>query len=419
MSALEFYFLSRGAQVLPRWTMKAPHETITRPIIEAIETAGGRVCAGHTVRGLEIEGGRVRAVVTTARTRIPRSAVPCDGFVAHRDVLIGRSQGVLRAFDRRCPHDNGTLDVVDGGQHPTRFVCPRHQARFDVDGGVTDWPGGRSRGVRLTQLRLEEDGGEFVVGDESRLSTEDVVLATDARAAYQILDNSSDVPKDLCNRLASLRAAPLIVVRLWFTEGRPTGLSHEVTLLPQGKVVDAVFDVKRVNPGLPDRAHVVEAHIVDDGRPSSDDELITAVLEDLQRIGPGMTRENLDRARRPTVYRYADQFTLHAPGTGLNRPGPSSSIHGLGFAGDWTDATQNAWFIEQAVISGFRAANAVLARRGLAQLELDPPRRPDSWLRWFLRGLCRALRPPVPPAQQRRQMPQQAKSPSSSPAARR
>jgi 3-phenylpropionate/trans-cinnamate dioxygenase ferredoxin subunit len=82
--------------------------------------------------------------------------------VEGRGLVFARCEGVLRAVEDRCSHDDGPLG--EGALAGCDVVCPRHGARFDLrDGRATRMPA--VRGIRSVPVR--EDGGRVLVDAEA------------------------------------------------------------------------------------------------------------------------------------------------------------------------------------------------------------------------------------------------------------
>ena len=91
------------------------------------------------------------------------------------DVIVARSRGKLYAFSRRCPHKGAALVWHES---ESRIFCPKHKARFDVEGAHVS--GRRSRNLDRYAIRLA--GRELIV-DTDTLYQEDENLS-DWRSAY-------------------------------------------------------------------------------------------------------------------------------------------------------------------------------------------------------------------------------------------
>ena len=81
------------------------------------------------------------------------------------DVIIARSAGKVYAFSRRCPHKGAGLVWHES---ESRIFCPKHKARFDVDGDHVS--GRKSRNLDRYAIRLQ---GREVIVDTDALYRED------------------------------------------------------------------------------------------------------------------------------------------------------------------------------------------------------------------------------------------------------
>jgi 3-phenylpropionate/trans-cinnamate dioxygenase ferredoxin subunit len=81
--------------------------------------------------------------------------------VEGRGLVVARCDGVLRALEDRCSHDDGPLG--EGALAGCEVVCPRHGGRFDLrDGRATRMPAVRS--IRAFPVR--EEGGRVLLDAE-------------------------------------------------------------------------------------------------------------------------------------------------------------------------------------------------------------------------------------------------------------
>jgi len=103
-----------------------------------------------------------------SRGALRNYAVPTTDTVMidiDNDVIIARSQRVLYAFSLRCPHKGTRLEWRES---ESRIFCPKHKARFDIDGDHVS--GRKSRNLDRYAIRLQ--GRELVV-DTDTLYRED------------------------------------------------------------------------------------------------------------------------------------------------------------------------------------------------------------------------------------------------------
>ncbi len=92
----------------------------------------------------------------------PAADVPPEGLravvVDGTGLVLGRCEGVLRAIEDRCSHDDGPLG--EGSRAACEVICPRHGARFDLrDGRATRMPAVRA----IRSYPAREEGGRILV----------------------------------------------------------------------------------------------------------------------------------------------------------------------------------------------------------------------------------------------------------------
>lgn len=173
---------------------------------------------------------------------------------------------------------------------------------------------------------------------------------------FAVADAFVAPPASLASTLANaaaLGSAPIVTVNLWFDDFQ---LTDPMLGLP-GRHFQWLFDRKRFVGG--GQSHV---SLVSSGADAICSLPNPAVID----AALGEVREALPAARRATV-RHASvirerraTFSL-APGS-PPRPATRTAVAGLYLAGDWIDTGLPAT-IESAVVSGHRAAQAVLATR--------------------------------------------------------
>ena len=177
--------------------------------------------------------------------------------------------------------------------------------------------------------------------------------------------------------LHRLCSRPMVAVDLHLTrrvEGLPRrgdlilgGSEHHLTLL----------DLRPLwRTGLPGTGdHSVFQLIAADTRSlvkASDDDLLSAVLDDLFRSLPFLRPDDIERVE---LHRNADApLFMNEAGADDARP-PSTTAYGtnLYVAGDWCRTPIELACMEGALVSGTQAANAILAGLGVAPHELRLP----------------------------------------------
>ncbi len=283
-----------------------------------------------------------------------------DGFVRHRDgfvvqvpsVPLGRFYGdELRGWLAR----HGVVVREDCGVK-TLVVEPRDQnlvARASLPGLVHD-PGLGSPGHKIGRDEALANGITGVLlRDGATLAADWYVLAVPFDRVLGLLPPELAADPYFAG-VANLAASPITSVHLWFD--RP------VMALPHVVLVDCLgqwaFNRGEVAPGEFYLQVVVSA-----ARPLKGlgrDEVRRQVVAELGRLYPAAADAKLLRAK--VVTEHAATFSA-VPGVDRWRPPQGSPVANLAVAGDWTDTGWPAT-MEGAVRSGYRAAEAVLARAG-------------------------------------------------------
>jgi squalene-associated FAD-dependent desaturase len=247
----------------------------------------------------------------------------------------------------------------------------RHPRGFEVE--LPSVPLGRLYGDEL-QTWLEKHGVRLQLGQGVRQLTvrgrevEGVELRSGERvcADWYVsavpFDRLLDlVPVELTDaepyfaNLRQLQTSPITSVHLWFD--RP------VTKLPHAVLVDCsgqwLFNRGEVAPGEHYVQIVVSAARQFQGL--GHDEVRRRIADEVRSLFPAAEHAQLLRAR--VVTEHAATFSA-VPGVDRWRPAQGSPLRNLLVAGDWT-ATGWPATMEGAVRSGYLAAEALLARKGL------------------------------------------------------
>lgn len=222
---------------------------------------------------------------------------------------------------------------------------------------------------RIEAVRLRE--GERVEGDR-------FILAV---PHWRVLDVLPPCLKERpeFRRLDAIETAPITSVHLWFD--RPlSDLPHAVFV---GRLSQWFFNRTAIwnrpwNGTWCCQVVISASHAA---RQQPHDELVAAVIAELQSVWPGARSAQLVRARVITEARAVFSPT---PGIDELRLPQQSPIPNLQLAGDWT---QTGWpaTMEGAVRSGYLAAENILAQAGNG-VRVVQPDLPVGWLSRFLIG---------------------------------
>ncbi|HEY0458767.1 MAG TPA: FAD-dependent oxidoreductase [Pyrinomonadaceae bacterium] len=403
LSASQFYVLHDQRSILTRWTRGLPAEKIFGPMVNYLLRSGGNLLLRSSVKSVSVENGEISAVVyekleeshpgepSSVLARIPSAEITSESYKSVQSSLgerfwINRRNGVFNVLSATCTHQGCPVDWLETAR---KFRCPCHGGEYDSDGNVTAGPPPKS--LDRLQARLQGDSVEILGARQSdSLRFRDVILATDTRAAQEILHNSEGIDSALLEDMEKLDTTPVMVVRLWFKEGVEIPGDLESGLTPDAEFIDNFFFLNAFSRSYDAEGVVLEvqSYRVANWLERSDEEVLDVVLKDLSTFCPEAAAANLNFYK---ILRHRELFTKYAPGKAIFRPRAESGVNGLYLAGDWTDADWSVWMMERAVVSGLRAANEVLRRRKMEPVEIKRLPKERLTLR-ISRGICKMFR---------------------------
>jgi squalene-associated FAD-dependent desaturase len=216
-------------------------------------------------------------------------------------------------------------------------------------------------GVRRLQVIDGRVGGVELRNGES-IQADVYIAAVPFDRLLGLLPEKVIVAESYFVNLRHLETSPITSVHIWYD--RP------VLRWPHVVLVDClgqwVFSRGEVAPGEHYLQVVVSA--ARQLRGLGHEEVQRQILEELAQLFPAAATAKVKRAR--VVTEHAATFSP-LPGVDKWRPAQASPIPNLFVAGDWT-ATGWPATMEGAVRSGYLAAEALLARRGIHQRLLQP-----------------------------------------------
>ena len=162
-----------------------------------------------------------------------------------------------------------------------------------------------------------------------------------------------DVPALLApivRRASAMQSAPIVTVNLWFDRAV---LEAPFVGLP-GRAFQWVFDKRLVSPGQASHLSLVCSG-ADEIVGLENDAIVARAVAEFSAAVPAATRARLVRATAVRERRATFSLAAGEPA----RPAPVTPLPGFLLAGDWTDTGLPAT-IESAVVSGHRAARAIL-----------------------------------------------------------
>jgi isorenieratene synthase len=309
----------------------------------------------------------------------PPEEVPVSGFVAFlRFYTLLRRDAWAFAY---LPGDGGAS------------LAEPLAARLCALGGTVEL------GTRVT--RLEQVPGGWSVGwqrdsgDTGALHASQVVLATDAPNAAQVLSASPALSED-AGGLYWPRGVATAVIRFWFDRAPAPGA--EAGMLSGDFAAHNFFWLHRTQHQYA-RWHratggsALEVHVYgpSDLVSASDAVLLMRAVADVEGIFPELRGRRLHH----TIQRNDPVHTLFGVGPADRHLGIETPWAGLFCCGDWVRHPSPAFFMERACVTGIEAANAVLSSRGLPTWPLLPYAPPESlaWgIEWLMQRGRRAMR---------------------------
>lgn len=224
---------------------------------------------------------------------------------------------------------------------PAVAFIARHGGR--IEAGATArvvFAGGRATGVDVKGERIE-------------------AAAVIAAVPWHGLESlCGEAPPDALGAVvataSAMRSSPIVTANLWFD--RPV-LTQPFVGLP-GRSFQWAFDRAQVTPGESTSISMVCSG-ADDVVQQTNEAIVETALRELRQALPAAAAARL--VRGTAVRERRATFSL-APGEPA-RPSTHTAVSGLWLAGDWIDTGLPAT-IESAVVSGHRAARAVLAHLG-------------------------------------------------------
>jgi squalene-associated FAD-dependent desaturase len=224
--------------------------------------------------------------------------------------------------------------------------------------------GGEVRLHSLARVIVEDGKVAAVEVRGERMPASRVIAAVPWFDVPQLVRGADRELASLMATVAAMRTSPIVTVNVWFDRAV---LDTPFVGLP-GRVMQWVFDKKAIwREGLgggADEGRIAHLSLVSSGAEA----VLRASNEELIALAEKELRESLPRARdarllRATVVREA-QATFSLALDQPARPGTETPVQGLYLAGDWIDTDHLPATIESAVVSGHRAARAVLEITG-------------------------------------------------------
>jgi squalene-associated FAD-dependent desaturase len=223
---------------------------------------------------------------------------------------------------------------------PAVAFIERHGGRVTAGAAAqVTFSGGRVTGVDTKGERIESAA---------------VISAVPWHGLAGLCGEAPDALREVVASASAMRSSPIVTANLWFD--RPV-LAQPFVGLP-GRSFQWAFDRAQVTPGESTSISMVCSG-ADDVVQLPNEAIVATAHRELRRALPEAAAARL--LRGTAVRERRATFSL-APGE-PTRPPTETAVPGLWLAGDWIDTGLPAT-IESAVISGHRAAAAVLAHLG-------------------------------------------------------
>jgi Rieske Fe-S protein len=409
LSGLQFYVLRDQHSIISRWPKGLPAEVIFGPIAAKIERQGANFSLSTTLQSIVIEDNKVTGVRLEEKSNadlhadspapnqilaeVELSKIPATGFTevttSSGAIWVGRETNDFLALSARCTHEGC---AVDWKQEQASFVCPCHGGRFSNHGEVLQGP----PKLPLDKLSSQVKGDKLQVFGQALPEAHpcsDIILATDLESAKRVVAQTEGLQTNLRHNIGHLDTTPVLVIRIWFKEGTMLEPDIESAITPTFPFIDNFFHLNSFNKEIGKEGHVIEVqvyHLAGAVIDANDETILTRALSDLELFNSDYVRENVTFF---TINRHRALFTRYGPGQNPFRPTEESGTEGLHLAGDWTQSPRNVWMMERGVVSGLKAANSVLQRRGLPEVEILqlPPEHPFLKLSRFISLLLRLI----------------------------
>ncbi len=406
MQFFHFYFFGNPEGLAFNGTREDMGTSLVEPIAKAIESKGGRIITGVNVSEIHLQQGRIDSLTYQQGER--KNDVP---FWVERNSVVGnvetRNFASLQFFGAgdemfaipddgnvaislTCTHQGCTVQLADDG----KFHCPCHGAAFDRDGKVVKGPATRNL-PRFQVVQRQEDklqlvaalshltpqppsllgkGGLVIEGKGGLVKADYYVFATDVPGVQQLFSRiEGEVDRVVRSQVEKLSVAdPFAVCRFWFD--RDFDWEHSYfTSLSGYKLTDSITLYHRIQAPYIDWAKrtggsVVELHAYcyKEKEFPHQSALLTTFEQELYEIVPELQQAKI--LHRELVNQ--KNFSGYPPNSYAERPGTSTVIPNLVFAGDWVKMPFPSGLMERAVSSGLLAANEILHQEGLQRRSL-------------------------------------------------
>lgn len=418
MQFFHFYFFGNPEGLAFNGTRQDMGTSLVQPIAKAIESKGGRIITGVNVSEIRLQHGRIDSLnyqqgegendvpfwveLNESRGAEEQRSKGNIEYYGAADRVFAASENV--AISLTCTHQGCTVQLADDD----KFHCPCHGAVFDREGKVVKGPATRNL-PRFQVVQRQEDKLQLVAtlshltpqqsstplksplqggaqlspllsGEDGRggkgglIKADYYVFAADIPGVQQLFSRiEGEVDREVRSQVEKLSVAdPFAVCRFWFD--RDFDWQHSYfTSLSGYKLTDSITLYHRIQAPYIDWAKrtggsVVELHAYcyKETEFPHQEALLTTFEQELYEIVPDLQQAKM--LHRELVNQ--KNFSGYPPNSYAERPGTSTVIPNLVFAGDWVKMPFPSGLMERAVSSGLLAANEILHREGLQRRSL-------------------------------------------------
>ncbi|MBD2182515.1 FAD-dependent oxidoreductase [Aerosakkonema funiforme] len=386
MQFFHFYFFGNPEGLAFNGTKDDMGTSLVQPIARAIESKGGKIITGATVREINCSQGKIASFSyqqgnggSDVPFWVTRNDVIADDkmeyFGAGDEVFAAKSGGT-EAISLTCTHQGCTVQKQANGE----FHCPCHGAVFDADGKVVKGPAQRDL-PRYKIVQRQGDRSQLLAATNSpqQTSAETIkadyyVIAADVPGVQHLFSlMTGDIDNRVQTQVAKLSIAdPFAVCRLWFDRDFEWTQSW-FTSLSGYRLTDSITLYHRIQTQFIAWAKktggsVVELHAYcyKEKEFPTQEALLATFQQELYEIVPELKEANI--LHRELVNQ--KNFSGYPPNSYAERPQTSTNIPNLMFAGDWVKMPFPCGLMERAISSGLLAANEILHREGLQRRPL-------------------------------------------------